>query len=66
VRLVQDRALDYRIVAPTEWNFHPRGALAADLVGSTAPDPAAARHRAQQVVHSLDPCVACVVEVVHA
>lgn len=53
----------YRIVAPTEWNFHPQGALALALVGASAADAAAARHGATRLVHSLDPCVACRVEV---
>jgi coenzyme F420-reducing hydrogenase alpha subunit len=52
----------YRIVAPTEWNFHAAGALAAALQGAAAPDPETARQRAMHVVQSLDPCVACRVE----
>jgi len=49
----------YRIVAPTEWNFHPRGALARALVGAAVADGSAALQLATQVVRSLDPCVAC-------
>ena len=62
VRLAQDRVHTYRIVAPTEWNFHPDGALASALSGSPARDLAAARSRTTRLVHSLDPCVACRVE----
>jgi coenzyme F420-reducing hydrogenase alpha subunit len=56
----------YRIVAPTEWNFHPRGALAAGLAGVTAGSEEAVRALARTLVQSLDPCVAARVEVAHA
>jgi hypothetical protein len=52
----------YRIVAPTEWNFHPEGALAEELRDAPAADRMALKQRATQLVHSLDPCVACRVE----
>jgi hypothetical protein len=46
---------DYAILAPTEWNFHPRGALARGLLGLAAgPDLQA---RAQLLVDAIDPCV---------
>ncbi|WP_295888698.1 hypothetical protein [uncultured Thiohalocapsa sp.] len=32
------RVLDYRILAPTEWNFHPAGVVAAGLGGIAAAD----------------------------
>lgn len=53
-----ERIARYRILAPTEWNFHPRGALAAGLLGSAAADAAALRLRADALVQALDPCVA--------
>ena len=50
---VKDGRIDrYQILAPTEWNFHPRGPLALGLVGQV---PAPAR----LLVAALDPCVAC-------
>jgi hypothetical protein len=63
VRLDQARIASYRIVAPTEWNFHPEGALALALSDAPARDTDAARSRALRLVNSLDPCVACRVEV---
>jgi hypothetical protein len=49
---------DYRVLAPTEWNFHPQGALAQALAalqpGATLP--------AQALAAAYDPCVACTVE----
>ena len=63
VQIQAGRATLYRIVAPTEWNFHPRGGLAAALLGATATDAAALQQRARVLVDGLDPCVACTVEV---
>ena len=62
LRLVQGRTAHYRIVAPTEWNFHPAGALAAALRDTPAHDLDALRRRTRLLVDSLDPCVECRVE----
>lgn len=60
VRLQDGRVADYRIIAPTEWNFHPRGPLAQALSGLAAgPDLDA---RARLISQSLDPCVSYGVE----
>lgn len=48
---------DYSIVAPTEWNFHPRGPLAGWLVGRDATDRDALHAFAARAVAALDPCV---------
>ena len=53
----------YGIVAPTEWNFQPGGPLERSLAGLDARDAAALPRDAGLVVQSLDPCVACSVEV---
>ena len=66
VRLDGERAVTYRIVAPTEWNFHPDGAVTAALVGTPAADREMLQQRAARTAHSLDPCVACSVEIEHA
>jgi hypothetical protein len=57
------RVVDYRVLAPTEWNFHPRGVLAATLTGQPAGAPEVLRERAQQLIDALDPCVACALHV---
>lgn len=64
-RIVTDgeRVLQYRIVAPTEWNFHANGALVQGLRGMAAASEEDARSRAQWLVQSLDPCVACEITV---
>jgi hypothetical protein len=60
VRLRDGRVADYRIIAPTEWNFHPAGPLAQALAGLDAGPGLEAR--ARLVSQSLDPCVAYGVE----
>jgi len=58
VQLAEGRSLAYRIVAPTEWNFHPQGAVPRSLQGAPAADADAARRLAGRLINSLDPCVA--------
>lgn len=60
LRLDGETISDYRIVAPTEWNFHPRGALAEGLAPWPADGDLAAR--ARLIALSLDPCVGFDVE----
>ena len=60
--LAQERVDTYRIVAPTEWNFHPAGALAVALTGAAAGERQVMTARAARVAQSLDPCVACRIE----
>ncbi len=66
VDLAHDEVTRYRIVAPTEWNFHPRGALPAGLVGVRAPSERELKRRAEWLVQALDPCVTYRLEIVHA
>lgn len=61
-----DRIGRYRIVAPTEWNFHPDGALKQALLGAHAPDESALERRAHWMLQALDPCVAYTLQVEHA
>jgi Ni,Fe-hydrogenase I large subunit len=62
-RIDGERIADYRIVAPTDWNFHPDGALARGLVGLEADDAGTLARRAGVAVVALDPCVAFRIEV---
>lgn len=59
------RMLDYRTIAPTEWNFHADGALAQGLCGIAAASEDEARCKAEWLVQSLDPCVAYEITVQH-
>jgi hypothetical protein len=55
VVLERGEVVDYRILAPTEWNFHPGGPLARGLVDMPAGEGLKAR--AQLLVDAIDPCV---------
>ena len=63
VRVEHGRATLYRIMAPTEWNFHPDGALAAAALGMTAQSEQVLRFRMAQEIDSLDPCVSCEIQI---
>jgi len=58
-RLVPDRGAgtwrveDYRLLAPTDWNFHPNGALARYLRKT----PPAGHDTLRLLVAALDPCM---------
>ncbi|MHB1655010.1 MAG: nickel-dependent hydrogenase large subunit [Burkholderiales bacterium] len=64
VSLVDGNVADYRIVAPTEWNFHPAGTLVHSLNGLIAGE--FIDRYARLVCLSLDPCVAYAVEINNA
>ncbi|WP_144019249.1 nickel-dependent hydrogenase large subunit [Azospirillum baldaniorum] len=61
LRLEDSRIADYRIAAPTEWNFAADGPLAQGLDG-TATDAALAE-RTGLLVAALDPCVASTITI---
>ena len=61
-RLAEGKVADYRIIAPTEWNFHPAGPLAQALAGLETGSGLEAA--ARLVSQSLNPCVAYGVELV--
>ncbi|HEX7273560.1 MAG TPA: nickel-dependent hydrogenase large subunit, partial [Casimicrobiaceae bacterium] len=65
-RLRDGSVADYQIVAPTEWNFHPQGALPRALLALEADDDASLEWKARLTAQALDPCVACRIEVGHA
>ncbi len=52
----------YRILAPTEWNFHPDGVLARGLLGLTAGPELSAL--VGLLVEAVDPCVGYALELV--
>lgn len=57
VRVEDGLIAEYAAVAPTEWNFHPRGAYAREAMLIDAMDDA--ERKARMLALSLDPCVAC-------
>ena len=66
VALDGERIADYRIVAPTEWNFHPEGAFARGALGLAAGDGARLERELRWLIASLDPCVGVRFEAGHA
>jgi hypothetical protein len=61
VKLDGDSVTSYRILAPTEWNFHPRGVVAQSL--ADLPSTADPRRLAGLMVEAVDPCVGYDLEV---
>jgi hypothetical protein len=66
INLDGERVAHYSVVAPTEWNFHPRGACAAALAGLEETDESILRSRIGCWATAFDPCVAWNLELHHA
>jgi coenzyme F420-reducing hydrogenase alpha subunit len=67
LRASSDRRISaYAILAPTEWNFHPRGPLIEALVGAEIGTGEEARRRVSRLVAVFDPCVSFDVRVQEA
>ena len=56
------RIADYRIVAPTEWNFHPDGPFVRALRGARIGAGAEAKRRIERLAFAFDPCIRAVAE----
>ncbi|KAA6186016.1 hypothetical protein F2Q65_06520 [Thiohalocapsa marina] len=56
VAIEEAQVRSWRILAPTEWNFHPRGVVAAGLAALDPEDPAL-RLQATLYCIAVDPCV---------
>ncbi|PUB90559.1 MAG: hypothetical protein DBP01_06960 [gamma proteobacterium symbiont of Ctena orbiculata] len=69
-RLIHRAVLDkgmisgYQIVAPTEWNFHPRGVVARGLLSLPAQEIDALKRHADLFINAVDPCVGYRLEIV--
>jgi hypothetical protein len=57
------RIADYRIVAPTEWNFHPDGPFARMLIGGDIGEGADAKRRIERLAFVFDPCIKAEAEI---
>jgi hypothetical protein len=53
---------DYRIVAPTEWNFHPDGPFARSLRSLAAADRGEAERGVRWLAQAFDPCAPLALE----
>ncbi len=65
VQLENERIVDYQILAPTEWNFHPQGVLARSLRGLQG-EAAQMRQQAKLLINAIDPCVGYELSINHA
>ncbi len=63
VRVEAGRVVAYRIVAPTEWNFHPEGALPRAVAALDSADADELNAQADLLITLLDPCVPYSLEV---
>jgi hypothetical protein len=57
VEVADGRVCDYRILAPTDWNFHPRGLVYRALLGAAVGDADSAKARIEAFLRVVDPCV---------
>lgn len=57
VEFAAGRVVDYRVVAPTEWNCRPGAVLAQGLQVLTAQDPENLHRQAAWWLQAIDPCV---------
>jgi hypothetical protein len=51
------RVRQFQCLAPTEWNFHPRGPLARMLCGAVLACNSGGRDAVEQLIAAFDPCV---------
>ncbi|MBW2401601.1 MAG: nickel-dependent hydrogenase large subunit, partial [Deltaproteobacteria bacterium] len=66
VEVRDGRIARYRTLAPTEWNFHPRGPLAQGLAGAPAKDLTTTRRAVGLLMTAIDPCVGIQLEIAEA
>lgn len=58
-----DKITDYRILAPTEWNFHPQGTVFKCLSAIQSSSTEERKTLADFLIHVIDPCVTYKLEV---
>jgi hypothetical protein len=66
VRLARDKLLRFRILAPTEWNFHPQGVVAQGLKTLAPASESDMDAQARMVIEAIDPCTAYELTIRHA
>ncbi|MCW2283064.1 hypothetical protein M2323_000789 [Rhodoblastus acidophilus] len=60
------RISDYRIIAPTEWNFHPDGPFARLLIGAKVGEGLDAKRRVERLAFVFDPCIKAEAEILES
>jgi Ni,Fe-hydrogenase I large subunit len=65
-RAVQQNGIisSYQIVAPTEWNFHPRGVVARGLKHLSVESKSVLKQQAELLINAVDPCVGFHLEII--
>jgi Ni,Fe-hydrogenase I large subunit len=65
-RAVVDKGVisGYQILAPTEWNFHPRGVVAKGLLTLPVTTLATLKQQADLFINAVDPCVGYRLEII--
>jgi len=63
VDLNGDKIGSYQILAPTEWNFHPQGAIHQGMMNLNAKNDQELEQQARLLVCAMDPCVGYTLEV---
>lgn len=58
-----DRVTDYSILAPTEWNFHPRGVMTLSLQQLLRDSKQQQEQLARCLINAIDPCVGYELEI---
>lgn len=64
--ITQDRIQAYKILAPTEWNFHPQGVLYKMIQTLTYQNEAHLLEQIKLLVNAVDPCVGFSIEIKNA
>lgn len=57
VELEDEKIRQYRILAPTEWNFHPEGIVSRGLASLKDAPVETLRRQSSILIHAIDPCV---------
>ncbi len=65
VEIEDKKVRRYQILAPTEWNFHPRGVAMQGLLTLTGSDEDELKKQAMLWLNAIDPCVGIKLQVRH-
>lgn len=58
-KIKKNQIVDYQILSPTQWNFHPQGVLNTMIKALTFSDKHDLKRKISLLVVALDPCVGC-------
>ncbi len=64
VEIEQQKITNYQILAPTEWNFHPKGLITQSLANINVKDEDELAQLAALMINAIDPCVGYKLDIV--